>query len=134
MLELLPLILNSQVLSAALGAASALGVQLIPKLINAKKEKNTEKREDFKAITDSLFNEIDLLKKEVESYKEDAQNCERRYQELQSKFLDFKQKYNELELRYQIQVNINKKISAEIKKLEDQVQAHLEREQRLFNE
>jgi hypothetical protein len=107
--------------TATLSAASATAALVINKFWFSKKEKKIENREDFKAITDSLFRELAEL-------RQDAQNCDNKYSELQDKFLEFKSKYNELELRYQIQININKKLSEEIKNLEGQIQTHLDKE------
>lgn len=120
--------------TAAWSGGSAIVALTANKVWFSPKEKKVENREDFKAITDSLFKELASLREDVEHYKEDSANCEAKYNELQSKFLEFKGKHNELELRYRIQVNINQKISEEIKHLEAQMQAHLEKEQTTVNE
>lgn len=119
-------ILLTQLPSAAWSAAGALSILGLQKLLPSTKEKTDSKREDFKAITDSLFKDIEALRSDVETYKKDAESCEERYQELQARFLDFKAKHNELELRYKIQVQINQKISEEVKVLEEQLLTHLE--------
>jgi predicted nuclease with TOPRIM domain len=124
MYELIASVLSS---SALWGAASATGVVVLQKIFSSPREKKTDKREDFKAITDSLF-------KEVSALREEASHCDRNYQELQSKFIEFKSKYSELELRYQIQVNINKKISEEIKRLEMQLESYLDNEQKVLDD
>jgi predicted nuclease with TOPRIM domain len=125
MLELVTLFFT-QLPSAAWSAAGALGVLGLQKLLPSRQETKDSKREDFKAITDSLFKDIEALRSDVETYKQEANQCEERYQDLQARFLDFRAKHNELELRYKVQVQINQKISEEVKFLEEQVMLHIE--------
>lgn len=133
MYDLLPL-LFANLPTIAWSSVSASVALVANKVWFSPKEKKAESREDFKAITDSLFKELTSLRADVETYKQDSTNCEDKYNELQSKFVEFKGKYNELELRYRIQININQKISEDIKTLQLEIQTHLEKEQELIND
>lgn len=108
--------------------AGAVVVLLINKFIPSIVEKKSNKREDFTSITDALFKEIAHLKDEMNRYKVDSEKCTKHYKELQDKFVDFKKTYNELELRYNIQLSINKKLAEEIRTLESQISLHLEQD------
>jgi predicted RNase H-like nuclease (RuvC/YqgF family) len=112
----------------AWSAGGAIFMWIGQRIWTSPKEKKVENRKDFEAITNALFMEIHALREDVEKSKAEAGNCESKYNELSDRFVAFKAKYNELELRYQIQVNINKKLGDEIKGLEAQVQAHLSKE------
>ncbi len=110
---------------SAVGGAFVL---VLGKVFVSKREKHSDDREDFKAITDTLFKDIAKLREEIEHYRESSEASEQKYKELQTKLLDFKQKYNELELRYQVQTEINKKLIEEIKKLDAQIALCKEKE------
>lgn len=103
-------------------------VLLINKFIPSVVENKSNKREDFTSITSALFKEIDLLRADIDMHKVESTNCAKQYQELLDRFVDFKKSYNELELRYNIQLSINKKLGEEIRSLEDQVAHYLERD------
>jgi chromosome segregation ATPase len=120
---------QASILWAGLGAA---GLAVIQKVLPSSTEKKTHKREDFSAITNALFKEIEVLKGEIHRYKQDSENCENQYEELNYKFIEFKKSYNELELRYSIQIKINKKLADEISRLEDEIRKHLEKENNLI--
>ena len=106
-------------------AISALVTLLVQKFFISPREKRTDKREDFKVITDSLLKDITLLRSDLNKTREEANACDKKYQELQDKFLDFKAKYSQLELRYQIQIEINSRLAQEIKELEEQLKTYL---------
>lgn len=110
------------------GGGSAFIVLLVNKIFQSSNEKSVNTRQDFDIIASNLFKEIEYLKSELHRYKADSDNCEKQYKELQEKFLDFKTKYSELELRYNIQININKKLADEIKSLEEQISQYIENE------
>lgn len=115
------------------GAVSGVSVLLINKFWPSKTEKTISKREDFNSTIESLFKEIDLLKTEIYRYKEESLNCDKHYNELQDKFIEFRNKYNELELRYNIQININKNLALEIRNLEEQLLYYTRKENNFLN-
>ena len=124
--DILNFILNHTTIPAVSAVSAATGA-IINKIWTSPKEKKLANREDFKAITDTLFKDLDQLKRELARYKDDAQECKHKYNDLQLRFLEFKAKHSELELRYQIQVNLNRKISEEVRQLEEQIQTHLDK-------
>lgn len=114
------------------GAISGVSVLLINKFWPSKTESKASNRDDFNSITQSLLKEIEVLKYEINRYKDESLNCEKHYNELQDKFIEFRNRYNELELRYNIQVNINKNLAAEIKNLEEQLFYHTQKESKFL--
>ena len=114
------------------GGLGTVGVLILNKFVLSNKDVKVEKREDFKAITDSLLKDMTLLKEDISRYKNEADKCEEKYIELQSKFMDFKAKDNELDLRYQIQVKVNQKLESEIRHLETQITYHIDKEKKLL--
>lgn len=109
-------------------AAGAIIVLLINKFLPSVTEKSSNKREDFDSITSALFQDIRRLQEEQEESKREAKHCATQYKELQDKFTDFKHSYNELKLRYDIQLNINKRLREDIELLEREIKSHIEKE------
>jgi chromosome segregation ATPase len=127
MIELFTTLLATPNLASAMWASlGAGGVMLLNKFLPSSQEKKSNKRDDFNSITQSLFKDIEFLKSEINRYKQDSEHCDKQYAELNDKFIEFKRSYNELELRYNIQVRINKKLADEISQLEEEIRKHLE--------
>jgi predicted nucleic acid-binding Zn-ribbon protein len=87
--------------------------------------KNKDKRDDFTAITDALYKQVqhlservDQTEHELKHSKDETRKCEERYTELV-------ERYTELTTSYRSVIETNEELSQEVEALRQKLQAHI---------